>query len=244
MMPTLRESSVGACDPEEEDDRYEHDEDDDLGSGSGDDQMDCDDEGCSSDMDSEECDRRKTECMDDMTELSEQFCKIKDQFFSERESMIDQKLKDIEDGKEPEYLSRVNCLEENRKQRIHVAEVLLQMKREAIQERFLSEELAMVQNVQNDKEVLFDQLTHELEEKIKRLEEDRHSIDFTPDFFDCPNDRVKNRFNPFNSERRKKAAQVTGPYIVYNLKDDDIISDWTRIKRASKQQVQRRKVEL
>lgn len=30
-------------------------------------------------MDEDECDRRKTECMDDLTELSHQFCKLKDQ---------------------------------------------------------------------------------------------------------------------------------------------------------------------
>ena len=33
----------------------------------------------STEMDEDECDRRKTECMDDLSELSHQFCKLKDQ---------------------------------------------------------------------------------------------------------------------------------------------------------------------
>ena len=33
-------------------------------------------------------------------------------------------------------------------------------------------------------------------------------------------------------ERRRKPVTVTGPYIVYMLKDMDIISDWTTIKKV------------
>ena len=36
----------------------------------------------------------------------------------------------------------------------------------------------------------------------------------------------------FSPDRRRKPVSVTGPYIVYMLKDGDIIEDWTAIKKV------------
>ena len=36
----------------------------------------------------------------------------------------------------------------------------------------------------------------------------------------------------FSPDRRRKPVSVTGPYIVYMLKDVDIIEDWTAIKKV------------
>ena len=36
----------------------------------------------------------------------------------------------------------------------------------------------------------------------------------------------------FGSDRRRKPVTVSGPYIVYMLKDIDIIDDWTAIKKV------------
>lgn len=43
--------------------------------------------------------------------------------------------------------------------------------------QFESELLAAHQNVENEKRQLYDTVKNELEEKIRRLEEDRHNID-------------------------------------------------------------------
>ena len=36
----------------------------------------------------------------------------------------------------------------------------------------------------------------------------------------------------FGGDRRRKPVSVSGPYIVYMLKDMDIIDDWTAIKKV------------
>lgn len=42
----------------------------------------------------------------------------------------------------------------------------------------------------------------------------------------------KKKADPFNPDRRRKPITVTGPYLVYMLKDVDIIDDWTAIKKV------------
>ena len=41
--------------------------------------------------------------------------------------------------------------------------------------------------------------------------------------------------DPFNPDRRRKPVTITGPYIVYMIKDVDIIDDWTAIKKVHSQ---------
>ena len=46
--------------------------------------------------------------------------------------------------------------------------------------------------------------------------------------------KSKRKTDPFSSDRRKKPVTVSGPYIVYMLKDVDVIDDWTAIKKVRK----------
>ncbi|XP_076442268.1 breast cancer metastasis-suppressor 1-like protein isoform X2 [Babylonia areolata] len=249
-MPSVTENN-GAVEAEEEDmeqleneDRKSWEEETASGSAEGDDDHEEDeDEGGSSEMDEEECDRRKTECMDDLNELTHQFCKLKDQLFNEREAQIEHKLRELERETDPDYLTRLAELERSRIVRLQVAKIRDGLRREAIQEKFRSEELAAKQHMESEKELLYDHLKSELEEKIKRLEEDRHNIDITADLYESQNQKKRKKHDPFNCDRRKKPVQVSGPYIVYLLRDTEIIEDWTMIKRAMKQQAQRRKVD-
>ena len=54
------------------------------------------------------------------------------------------------------------------------------------------------------------------------------------------NKKNKKRSNdPMNPDRRRKPITVTGPYIVYMLKDVDIIEDWTTIKKVRNNKISR-----
>jgi breast cancer metastasis-suppressor 1-like protein len=46
----------------------------------------------------------------------------------------------------------------------------------------------------------------------------------------------RRKADPLDPDRRKKPVTVTGPYIVYMLRDADIIDDWTMIKKSLQQQ--------
>lgn len=83
--------------------------------------------------------------------------------------------------------------------------------------------------LQSEKQLALDQIYDDLMEKIRRLEEDRHNVDISWD--DWGNDK---RHSKVRGPARKKAVTVNGPFIVYMLHEEDILEDWTTIRKALK----------
>lgn len=84
-------------------------------------------------------------------------------------------------------------------------------------------------------------MKEELEEKIRRLEEDRNSVDINADLWFFEHNKrgsgfpMSKRGPKSRIKSRRKAVTVSGPYIVYMLRDEEIIEDWTIIKKAMSQ---------
>ena len=99
---------------------------------------------------------------------------------------------------------------------------------------------------QSEKQLLKDSIRQDVEEKLRRLEEDRNSIDsdiWSESAFSKKKKRYGSAtgpgYDPINrdsslQDRRRKPVTVSGPYIVYMLKDSDIMEDWNAIRRALK----------
>uniref|UniRef100_A0A8C1Q7W7 BRMS1 like transcriptional repressor a n=1 Tax=Cyprinus carpio TaxID=7962 RepID=A0A8C1Q7W7_CYPCA len=194
-------------------------------------------DGESSEMDDEDCERRRMECLDEMTNLEKQFTDLKDQLYKERLSQIDAKLQEVMSGKSPEYLEPLANLQENMQIRTKVAGIYRELCLESVKNKYDCETQAALQHWESEKLLLFDTVQSELEEKIRRLEEDRHSIDITSELW---NDELQSRKNkkkdPFSPDKKKKPVVVfltcARPYIVYMLQDLDILEDWTAIRKA------------
>lgn len=189
----------------------------------------------SSEMDEEDCERRRTECIDDMADLERQFMHLKEKLYFERAHQIEAKLEEVRAGRAPEYLQPLEDLQDNMRIRIEVAGILREMKLKNIRRKYEAEETAALQNFQSEQALLRDSLRSELEEKIRRLEEDRNSIDITSDLWTEQITHKKNRrkTDPMTSDKRKKPVTVSGPYIVYMLRENEILEDWTAIRKVS-----------
>ncbi|XP_026085765.1 breast cancer metastasis-suppressor 1-like protein-A isoform X3 [Carassius auratus] len=195
-------------------------------------------DGESSEMDDEDCERRRMECLDEMTNLEKQFTDLKDhvhaflRLYKERLSQVDAKLQEVMSGKAPEYLEPLGNLQENMQIRTKVAGIYRELCLESVKNKYDCETQAAFQHWESEKLLLFDTVQSELEEKIRRLEEDRHSIDITSELW---NDELQSRKNkkkdPFSPEKKKKPVVVSGPFIVYMLQDLDILEDWTAIRK-------------
>lgn len=190
----------------------------------------------SSEMDEEDCERRRTECIDDMADLERQFMHLKEKLYFERVNQIEAKLEEVRAGRAPEYLQPLEDLQDNMRIRIEVAGILREMKLKNIRRKYEAEETAAYQNFQSEQALLRDLLKSELEEKIRRLEEDRNSVDLTADFWPEQVTHKKNRrkTDPTTTDKRKKPVTVSGPYIVYMLRENEILEDWTAIRKALK----------
>lgn len=244
-MPTIENDN-----PETEEDEMEQDSPDLDNSSDVDSEGEGDGEGSAAEssdieLDEEECTKRRNECLDDMMELERQFSDIREQLYKERLAQIDNKLEEMMAGRAQEYLEPLRQLQEQMHIRTHVAGILRELRIKTCMTKYESEELAANQHMRSEKMLLFDSIKSELEEKIRRLEEDRHNIDISSDLWNESLSQKKNKrkSDPFSTDRRRKPVTVTGPYIVYMLKDPEIIEDWTAIKKALKQQQQQQQLQ-
>ncbi|XP_010772278.1 breast cancer metastasis-suppressor 1-like protein-A, partial [Notothenia coriiceps] len=104
---------------------------------------------------------------------------------------------------------------------------------ESVKNKYECEIQAACQHWESEKLLLLDTVQSELEEKIRRLEEDRHSIDITSELWnDELSGRKKKRDALSPDKKRRRPSVVSGPYIVYMLPDLDILEDWTAIRKA------------
>lgn len=189
-------------------------------------------DGDSSDMDEEDCEKRRVECLDEMNNLELQFSETKDQLYKERVSQVDARLQEVMAEKAAEYLDPLASLEEAKEIRIKVAGVYLKLCQESVKNKYECEIQAACQHWESEKLLLFDTVQSELEEKIRRLEEDRHSIDITSELWNEEVASRSKRKKACSPEKKKKPVAVSGPYIVYMLQDLDILDDWTCIRKA------------
>jgi breast cancer metastasis-suppressor 1 and related proteins len=128
-----------------------------------------------------------------------------------------------------EYLGPLQALSDRMNARKEVAEILKKYRLENIRHKFESEEQAAKQNHESEKQIAVDKLHEELHDKIRRLEEDSHNVDIL-----MSNWGTNVRSSKVRGPGRKKPVTVTGPYIVYMLQEDEIMEDWTLIRKALK----------
>uniref|UniRef100_A0A3B4B754 Uncharacterized protein n=1 Tax=Periophthalmus magnuspinnatus TaxID=409849 RepID=A0A3B4B754_9GOBI len=160
-------------------------------------------DGDTSEMDDEDCERRRMECLDEMTTLEKQFTDLKEQLYKERLSQVDIKLQEVMAGCAQEYLEPLANLQENMQIRTKVAGIYRELCLESVKNKYECEIQAACQHWESEKMLLFDTVQSELEEKIRRLEEDRHSIDITS---------VVERWSALTKEQEERP--ILSPYII------------------------------
>uniref|UniRef100_A0A2R8MS17 BRMS1 like transcriptional repressor n=1 Tax=Callithrix jacchus TaxID=9483 RepID=A0A2R8MS17_CALJA len=191
-------------------------------------------DGDSSEMDDEDCERRRMECLDEMSNLEKQFTDLKDQLYKERLSQVDAKLQEVIAGKAPEYLEPLATLQENMQIRTKVAGIYRELCLESVKNKYECEIQASRQHCESEKLLLYDTVQSELEEKIRRLEEDRHSIDITSELWNDELQSRKKRKDPFSPDKKKPVvvSDILFQIFFYMLQDLDILEDWTTIRKA------------
>ncbi|CAJ1086394.1 breast cancer metastasis-suppressor 1 [Xyrichtys novacula] len=189
----------------------------------------------SSEMDDEDCERRRGECLDEMSDLEKQFQELKEKLFRERLNQVKVKLDEVLTGKAGEYREPLAALQNSMQIRTQVAGVYRELCLQVIKHKHECELQGARQHLESERTLLFDAMKTELLEKIRRLEEDRQNIDLNSEWSDEMRSKKCKRKNLLGrSERKKKkVALVSGPFIVYMLRDIDILEDWTAIKKVT-----------
>ncbi|CAK6962040.1 breast cancer metastasis-suppressor 1-like protein-A [Scomber scombrus] len=199
-------------------------------------------DGDSSEMDEEDCERRRMECLDEMTNLEKQFTDLKDQLYRERLSQVNSKLTEVEAGRAAEYLEPLAVLLENMQVRTKVAGIYRELCLESVKNKYQCEIQAASQHWESEKLLLFDTVQSELEEKIRRLEEDRHSIDITSELWNDELSGRKKRRDALSPDKKRRRPSVVSDILLlllftllYCFYKSQILlpkRDWTAIRKA------------
>uniref|UniRef100_A0AAQ5X5N9 BRMS1 like transcriptional repressor b n=1 Tax=Amphiprion ocellaris TaxID=80972 RepID=A0AAQ5X5N9_AMPOC len=197
-------------------------------------------DGDSSEMDEEDCERRRMECLDEMSNLEKQFTDLKDQLYRERLSQVNSKLAEVEAGRAAEYLEPLAVLLENMQVRTKVAGIYRELCLESVKNKYDCEIQAACQHWESEKLLLFDTVQSELEEKIRRLEEDRHSIDITSELWNDELSGRKKRRDALSPDKKRRRPSVVSDillllkrqllHMLILLKIPN--ADWTAIRKA------------
>ena len=185
----------------------------------------------SSDMDVEECEKKRDEFIEDLSVLENQFTVLREQLYRERLTQIETKLEEVKAERASEYLQPLEELQENMRVQLEVGTILRKLRQDNIDIKYQAEQVAANQNYISEKTWAHDTIKADLEEKIRRLEEDKHNVDFNSDLWAQSAKKKKRKFEG-DPDRRRKPVTVSGPFIVYMLQEADILEDWTAIKKA------------
>lgn len=183
----------------------------------------------SSEIDEEESERRKALITNDLNELEKQFLNLREQLYHARRERVVSKLDEVKAGKAPEYLQPLEDLQDQMRIRTEVAGVLRELRLKNIRCQYDAEQLAASQNFDMEKRAIKDNIRIDIEEKLRHLDEDRNALDHveTPvEHFGLTRDHL------FLPDRRRKPVSISGPYIIYMLRENEISEDHALIRKA------------
>ncbi|XP_075737357.1 breast cancer metastasis-suppressor 1-like protein-A [Rhipicephalus microplus] len=122
------------------------------------------------------CKNRLSEYIDDMADFERQLVHLQEQVYLELANQRELKLEDVKLGLASEYLQPLEDLQNNISKRIKVADILNEMKLNHNKRKYEAEEIAACPYIESGRALLQDSFQCELEEKIKRLEENHKNI--------------------------------------------------------------------
>ncbi|KAJ7374373.1 Breast cancer metastasis-suppressor 1-like protein [Desmophyllum pertusum] len=171
-----------------------------------------------SSIDETENERRRNECLNDMADLERQFSDLKEQLYRERISQVEKKLEEVKSECAMEYTGPVNELKEMCEIRIEVAGILRDCRLGNVKNKYDADEQAAIQHFESEKLALMESMKQELEEKIRKLEEDKQNMDISADIW-LESQSLNKRHRKASdgatlSDKRRKPVTVTD--ILYN----------------------------
>ena len=94
----------------------------------------------------QECEKKRAQYIEDLTELENQFSVLREQLYRERSTQISAKLEEVKAGRATEYLQPLEELQINMKNRLEVGSTLLEFRLSNIECKYEAEKLAARQN--------------------------------------------------------------------------------------------------
>lgn len=162
----------------------------------------------------------------DMVKLEEEYTEMKEQMYQEKLQDFKQQLQNLNTGKHPEYIKRLNKLDLLRSERLLIAEICRKYEIELIEKEYVREQKAAQEEYEQKKVELKETLLNELQDKKKVIESERTSMELTGDSVEVkPAVTRKLRRRPNDPLPAPEKRRKTSPQINYMLDEEEIMED-------------------
>ncbi|KTF90071.1 hypothetical protein cypCar_00029648 [Cyprinus carpio] len=142
------------------------------------------------------------------------YVEIKEQMYQDKLASLKRQLQQLQEGTLQEYQKRMKKLDQQYKERLRNADLFLQLETEQVERNYIKEKKAAVNEFDDKKVELKENLIAELEEKKKMIENEKLTMELTGDSMEVkpimtrklrrrPNDPV-----PIPDKRRKPAPDI------------------------------------
>jgi len=127
-------------------------------------------------VDEDEFDHRRADCLAGMRELEAQFVRLKEELISERHALIEHKLKEIEDETADEFTGPLKQLQLGKDFKIKLATLMRDYRLQNIEHVYECEKISAKLTLENEKQSLLDKYKANIEKEIRQLEENRRQF--------------------------------------------------------------------
>ncbi|GFS47639.1 sin3 histone deacetylase corepressor complex component SDS3 [Nephila pilipes] len=171
----------------------------------------------------------------DMVKQEEEYTEIKEQMYQDKLANLKKQLKQLEDGVHPDYVKKLRKLEQNFQKRQILNDVFKKVEVERIERDYVLEREAALEEYEEKKISLKENLISDLEEKKRIIEAERTSMDLTSDTWEVKTVTTRKlRRRPNDPlpvpEKRRKPVPTTLSLYDFLLEESEIMEDLKLMK--------------
>jgi len=112
------------------------------------------------------------------------YTEMKEQIYQDKLHHYKSQLEELQSGTLPEYTKKLKRLEGTYRERMRICAVIRDLEVDMVEQDFMNEKRSAAREYEEQKVYLRDQLIHELEEKQRMIEAERHNMELTGDTMD------------------------------------------------------------
>jgi hypothetical protein len=188
---------------------------------------------------------RRKEALDHMARIEKEFAELKDRLYQEKMAGLTKESQQLTEGTHPEYIDQMNQIEKTKNEKLHISKTWRDLLIKTVENTYKTECEAIENELAAEKESLNQRLMATLQEKKKKLEEEKNNMDISFDFNSSISYQQYLQQNKYQSTRKlrskkgeldlktlKRQRLTTGPQIVHTLTEPEIVEDIYLIRKG------------
>jgi breast cancer metastasis-suppressor 1-like protein len=128
--------------------------------------------------------KRRLECLDNMEKIEKEFSILKEKFYADKISHLKTEIDKISEGKHDKYQQKMKDLDKRKEEKVWAAEQWKQYQLMNINNVFEAEKKMAEDEFQSEKDQLKEKMVVALQDKQKKLEEEKNNLNLTDGLVD------------------------------------------------------------